>query len=72
MRKIEEMFAFAAEDVDGDEGIMALRTPANVWVPLVGSDMARVDSLRPIADAISRATGIKYKLLHFKLVSEIE
>ena len=37
----------------------------NVMLPLVGADIARVESLRPIARSISAQTGKKIKLLHF-------
>jgi len=65
MPRIEEMYAFVAEDSDpDDEGIVGMGTKAG-WMPLVGADMTRVESLRPIARDISVQTGKKIKLLHF-------
>jgi len=62
---IEEMFAFVAEDSGpDDEGIVAMQV-GDVMVPMVGADMARVESLRPIVRAISAQTGKNIKLLHF-------
>ncbi len=65
MPRIEEMYAFVAEDSGpDDEGIVGMGTRAG-WVPLVGADMARVESLKPIARNIAAQTGKKIKLLHF-------
>jgi len=65
MSRIEEMYAFVAEDSGpDDEGIIGMSV-GNVILPLVGADMARVESLRPIARNISVQTGKKVKLLHF-------
>jgi len=73
MLKIKEMFAFVAKERKG-EGVMASEMVIDgrlMFVPLVGADIARVDSLRRKADEISRITGKPYKILHFKLVGEI-
>ena len=65
MPRIEEMYAFVAEDSGpDDEGIVGMGTRAG-WMPLVGADMARVESLKPIARNIAAQTGKKIKLLHF-------
>jgi len=63
--RIEEMYAFVAEDSGpDDEGVVAMSV-RDVMLPLVGADMARVESLRPIARNISAETGKRIKLLHF-------
>ena len=73
MPKVTEMFAFVAEDRGSDdEGVMAMRLPTGDWAPMVGADTARVRSLKPIADAISQATGKPYRILHFKLTGVYE
>ena len=65
MPRIEEMYAFVAEDFEpDDEGVVAMSV-GDVMLPLVGADMARVESLRPIARNISAETGKRIKLLHF-------
>jgi len=65
MPKIMEMYAFVAEDKDPeDEGIIGFMAGTG-WMPLVGADMARVDSLKPIARDISRNTGKTVKLIRF-------
>ena len=65
MPKITEIFAFVAEDSrPDDEGITAVQV-GHTWMPMVGADMARVDSLRPVAAKIARRTGKPVKLLRF-------
>lgn len=72
MPKIDEMFAFVVEDSGpDDEGIIGMNTVSG-WMPLVGADMARVDSLRPIALGLARGMGKTIKLLHFTKREEVE
>lgn len=42
------------------------------WIPLVGADMARADSLKPIAKEMARKFGLKIKLIKFTARTEIE
>lgn len=58
---IDEMFVFIVTE-DGGEGIMGMRTPGGEWMPFIGADLARVDSLKVIADKI----GIPYEIRYFK------
>ena len=69
--KIDEIFAFVAEDDDG-EGITGFLGPDGTWLPMVGADMARVDQLRPIAREIARKSGKRIHLLKFSTRSEVE
>ncbi len=65
MPRIEEMYAFVAEDTGpDDEGVVAMNV-GGVMLPMVGANMARVESLRLIAKDITARTGKKIKLLHF-------
>ena len=71
MPKIEEMYAFIAEDKGpDDEGIVGFMAGTG-WLPMVGADMARVESLKPIARGIANATGTKIKLLRFTQREEL-
>ena len=71
MPRIEEMFAFVAEDSGPeDEGLVGMKTEHG-WMPLVGADMARVESLKPIARGIAAATGKKIKIIHFTQREEL-
>jgi len=79
MPKITELFAFVAEEGPDDEGVMGMLVPPpfgqkgpHQWMPLLGADMDRIHALLPFAKQISAETGVKYKLLHFKLSGEIE
>jgi len=65
------MFAFVAEEAPGDEGIVA-EYRGGMWLPMVGADMARVESLRPLAQSVARSTGLKIKLVRFEKRVELE
>lgn len=72
MPRIEQMYAFVAEDSGpDDEGLIGMNTPQG-WMPLVGANLVRVESLKPIAKAIARQLGKPVKLLHFERRKEIE
>ena len=63
MPKITEMFAFICEDKGpNDEKVVAL----------VGTDMARVNSLKSYALDIAKKTGKKVKLIHFTNREDLE
>lgn len=72
MPRIEQIFAFIIEDTGpDDEGIIVMNTPLG-WMPLVGADMARIDSLRHMAQLAAKRIGKKVKLLCFSERKEIE
>lgn len=71
MPKIERMFAFITEDEPGSEGIIGAQTYSG-WMPLVGADMKRVESLRPIAQATATATGKSVALVLFEVRKVVE
>lgn len=58
--KIEEIYAFIAEDGAG-EGIMGFTTPDGRSIPMIGADLERVNQLKPIADA----AGVPYEIRYF-------
>lgn len=71
MPRIDELYAFVAEDTGpNDEGIVGMGI-GNVMLPLIGADMARAESLKPIARSISAKTGKKVKLLRFTCREEL-
>lgn len=78
MPRIEEMYAFIVEDTGpDDEGVVAIQTgPGDdgrrLWLPLVGADMARVNSLRDIAEGIGREINKKVTLVHFSNRQDLE
>jgi len=72
MPRITEIFAFIAEDAGpDDEGIAAFRH-GQLWMPMVAADIARVESLRKMAEGISQARGMTIKLVRFTAREELE
>ena len=78
MPRIEEIYAFIVEDSGpDDEGVIGIQTEPGkdgkrLWLPLVGADMKRVDSLRPIARGIGRQIGKQVTLVHFSNRQDLE
>ena len=66
---ITELYAFVAVQEDG-EGIMGFGTPDGTMLPMIGADLERVEALKPIAEAMSKAKGIKYEIRYFKVASK--
>lgn len=74
MPRISEMYAFVSED-DGpeDEGVVAFLDPTTgAWMPLIGADIHRVDSLRKMAQRISTATKKPIHLVRFLVREDME
>lgn len=67
MKKIIEMFAFVMEGDGGneDEGIIGWEFLSGEWMPLVGADMNRVDSLKVLAKKISENKKKPIKIIKF-------
>jgi len=78
MPRIEEMYAFIAADTGpDDEGLIAVPSETDqdgtsVWLPLIGADMERVDSLRELARGIGREAGTKVTLVRFSNRQDVE
>lgn len=73
MKKVEEIFAFLAEDDEKGEGVCGFCDPlTRQWMPMVGADMARVESLMPIARSMAKELGRKIKLVKFSNRLELE
>lgn len=77
MPKIDRLWAFVQEDTGpDDEGVLAAAGAISglgrsVTLPLIGADMERINSLRPIAQQIADATGKPVKLLTFSVRTEV-
>ena len=69
--KIDKMYAFVAEDKNGDEGVIGMQTNSG-WMPLVGADMKRINSLIPIVQNIVNQTNHPVKILMFSDRKEID
>lgn len=77
MGKINELWAFVAEDTGpDDEGLIStsviIRPGVVAHVPLVGADPERMVSLRSAAQAIADGMGKPVKLLMFSVRHEVE
>ena len=69
--KIKNIHAFIAEDKDGTEGVIGMKTPDG-WMPFVCADEARIEYLRPIAQQIATTTKNKVKLVRFSVRENLE
>lgn len=69
--KIDQMFAYVVMDDDDTEGIPAIESPMGP-MPLVGADMARVESLNPIAQHMATSLGKEVTLVRFSVRETIE
>ena len=65
--RITSLWAFTSVDTDGTEGIVGMTVPGLGMVPLVGADLARIDSLRSYAQTVATATGLPVTLSHFSV-----
>jgi|WetSurMetagenome_2_1015567.scaffolds.fasta_scaffold310052_2 hypothetical protein len=78
MPKITELWAWVNTEADeNDEGIIAHEVYDVIkgethWMPLVGADKARIESLRDVAKATAERLGKPVKLLKFSTREEIE
>lgn len=78
MPKIDQMYAFIIEDKEpDDEGVIAFEsksetTGESVWLPLVGADMTRINSLRPLAEGIGKQIRRKVTLARFTQREDLE
>lgn len=72
MPKIERLFAFVAEDNGpDDEGIMGMKMPDGSWLPFVGADQARIESLLPMAQMISKIAEKPFHILEFSVRKDV-
>jgi hypothetical protein len=72
MPRINEVWAFLSIDPkDSNEGVMATRM-GSYWVPLIGTDEARIKSLRPMVEEMAQRFDLKVKLVKFTHREELE
>ena len=62
------MFAFCAEEKEGEEGVIGFKATTGDWIPLVGADMDRVKSLLHIAEEIGAEQNMTVVLKQFALI----
>lgn len=64
MKLINEIYAFIAEDPK-EEGVIGANLMPGMFMPFVGADKARMESLRPYAEEIARKSGKTIRLVKF-------
>lgn len=70
--RIEQVYAYVLVDPkDKTEGIPAFMSGQG-WLPMVGSDAARMDSLRPHAEGIAKKHGVPIELVRFTNRESVE
>lgn len=73
MPKITTLYAWIVADKDADdEGVPAVQMPDGMIMPLMGSDMPRVDSIRRLAQNTADMAGKPIKLVKFTNAEVIE
>lgn len=71
MKRIDTLFAFIAVDEFGDEGVVGATLPGLGFSMLAGADLARIESLRPLAEKIAKATSKEIKLIQLTTRAEL-
>lgn len=60
--RIEKLYAWVAEDADG-EGIVGVHMPSSgQWLQLVGSDRPAIEGYRSLAEKVAQARGSECKV----------
>jgi hypothetical protein len=65
MPRVTELYAYVAADTGpDDEGVPAFIDPlTGAWMPMMGADRERAESLRAMAQRLADASGKPIKLL---------
>jgi hypothetical protein len=65
------MFCFAVDDKDPEnEAVPAMHGPEG-WVPLMGSDIKRIESLMPIAQQLANQEGKPIRIYKFSVKEHV-
>lgn len=62
--RINQLFAFVIVDEDGTEGVPAF-VEHGTWQPMMGADMARVESFKRLARTDPMFRGLRVTILRF-------
>lgn len=71
--RIDDVWLYVGIDGEGREGIVScidMRT--NTTVPMMATDEARVEALRPSAEAMAKRMGQTIKLVRFHMRHDVE
>lgn len=69
---VTEMYAYLSVDEGGEGLIGGPIGPNGSVMPLVAADLARVDSLRPMAEMIAAHAGVTIQLVRFRTREDLE
>lgn len=69
---ITEVYAYLAVHDDGDEAVAGATMPDGTLMPLIAADPARLEALRPYAEAVARLAGKRIRLVRFTTRTDIE
>jgi len=69
--KITELWAFVSQDKDGEEGVCGFHDRSGVFWPMVCADVARLRNYIPIAEEISKESGMKIEVRRFTTMETI-
>lgn len=73
MPKITELYAFVVADTGpDDEGVPAFQSPGGTLMPMIGADMERAASLRPMAQQMADILGKRVKLIRSTGIEVVE
>jgi hypothetical protein len=73
MPKITELYAYVVADTgEDDEGVPAFMGPEMAWMPLMGADRERAESLRPFAAQMAKQLGKPIKLIRSTGIEVVE
>jgi hypothetical protein len=70
---IAELYAWVTlDDEDGNEGVLAFRNVRGEWMPMIGADQVRIESLRDIAEGFAQASKYPIELRRFTTMTVLE
>lgn len=69
--KITKVSAIVGIDpTNGDEGIWGFMGPQG-WMPMVVADEVRMRLIIPVAEEMSKASGIPYRVVQFSTMTDV-
>lgn len=73
MPRITELYAYVVADSGpDDEGVPAWLGPDGAWMPMMGADLERAQSLRPEAEKVARLMGKQVTLIRSTGIEVVE
>jgi hypothetical protein len=71
MPHIDDVWLFLSIDEDGDEGVCAFHA-GDVWMPMIATDLKRVESFKPLAQRMVAEGGMPIRLVKFTQRVDVE